>query len=248
MWARIENDSVVEIIQSPKQIVAVMQVTRQVEHQETREREIEREIPRGIEGSDPPAFETVIETVTETYEETVLVDVLVDVGVTHTAAIFTAWSASDLTAIGIIPARYDDTAPSVYHTATAGAWAIIDGEAVGTRTWEQPALSASDLKAYAADLRWLKETSGVVVGGIPIPTDDRAKVLLLGAAMSMTDEQTAQYVVGSVSITLTGAQFKGLYAGLVAHVQECFATQTAVLTEIDAGTITTRAEIDAAFA
>lgn len=102
------------------------------------------------------------------------------------------------------------------------------------------------LAAYAADKRWRVETGGIVVGDVAVPTDDRAKVLLMGAASMMADADTAPYVSGAVSVTLTGAQFKALYAALTAHVQAAFATQTAVLAGIAAGTITTTAEIDAA--
>lgn len=109
-------------------------------------------------------------------------------------------------------------------------------------------VAKAKLKAFAAEKRWRKETSGTVVAGTPIPTDDRAKVLLMGAALSMTDGATAQFVVGNVAATLTGAQFKALYAGLVAHVQSCFDTQTTVLAAIDAGTITTIEQVEAAFA
>ncbi len=119
------------------------------------------------------------------------------------------------------------------------------------RTWphvSHPALSQADLKAYAAEKRWAKETGGTVVLGTPIPTDDRAKVLLLGAAMSMADTDTAPFVVGAVAVTLTGAQFKALYAGLVAHVQACFTLQSTCIAAIDAGTITTKAHVDQHFA
>lgn len=111
-----------------------------------------------------------------------------------------------------------------------------------------PAPTVDELKSYAADVRWKKETGGTVVGGIAIPTDDRAKVLLLGAATSMAPDATAKYIVGNASVTLTGTQFAALYAGLVAHVQACFETQDVVISQIDAGTITTKAEIDGAFA
>lgn len=102
------------------------------------------------------------------------------------------------------------------------------------------------LRRYAADKRWRVETGGIVVGGVPVPTDDRAKVLLMGAASMMADVDTAPYVSGTTAVTLTGAQFKGLYAALTAHAQAAFAVQTEVLAAIDAGTITTTAEIDAA--
>lgn len=103
-----------------------------------------------------------------------------------------------------------------------------------------------DLRAYAAEKRWRVEVGGVPFGGLRLPSDDRAKTLIMGAAGAMSDTATAPFVVGSSVVTLTGAQFKAAHQAIVAHVQACFATQVAVLAAIDAGTIATTAQIDAA--
>lgn len=103
-----------------------------------------------------------------------------------------------------------------------------------------------DLRAYAAEKRWKIEVGGVPFGGLRLPSDDRAKTLIMGAAGAMSDAATAPFVLGSTVVTLTGAQFKAAHAAIVAHVQACFATQVAVLAAIDAGTIATTAQIDAA--
>ena len=130
---------------------------------------------------------------------------------------------------------------------------VID--ALGTPTGLLPTEPApppptiTELKAAAADRRWRAETGGVSVnigaGPMTIPSDDRAKLLLLGASVSMADDATAAYVVNGASVTLTGAQFKALYAAIVAHVDACFITQRDVIAAIDAGTITTIEATDA---
>lgn len=109
-----------------------------------------------------------------------------------------------------------------------------------------PPLTQAELKAFAADKRWRVETGGIVRLGMPIPTDDRAKLLLLGASSGMADADTAPYNVGTSSVTLTGAQYKALYAAIFAHVQACMARQVEIMAAIDAGTITTTAQIEAA--
>lgn len=106
--------------------------------------------------------------------------------------------------------------------------------------------SADDLKAFAADKRWRVETGGIVRMGLTVPTDDRAKLLLLGASSEMADEDTAPFNVGTASVVINGAQFKALYGAVVAHVQACMARQTEIMAAIDAGTITTTAQIEAA--
>lgn len=107
-------------------------------------------------------------------------------------------------------------------------------------------LTANDLKAYAADKRWRVETGGIVRMGLTVPTDDRAKLLLLGASSGMGDDETAPFNVGTGSVVINGAQFKALYAAVFAHVQACMARQTEIMAVIDAGTITTTAQIEAA--
>lgn len=105
--------------------------------------------------------------------------------------------------------------------------------------------SVDDLRAIAADKRWRVETGGITVNGLSVPSDDRAKLLLLGASTSMADTDTAPFVTSAGAVSLTGAQFKALYAAIIAHVQACFAVQQTALAAITAGTITTPAEIDA---
>lgn len=103
------------------------------------------------------------------------------------------------------------------------------------------------LKAAAAQKRWNVENGGTVVAGARVPTDDRAKALLTGAAASMTATATTKVKVGGVFVDMTGTQVKGLRDAVTAHVQACFQAEADVVAAIDAGTITTEAQI-AAFA
>lgn len=105
----------------------------------------------------------------------------------------------------------------------------------------------NSLKAHAASKRWEQEQGGIVAEGMSVPTDDRAKTLLMGAAGALANEDTAPLVVGLVAATLTGAQFKAIYAAIVAHSQACFATQASVYADIESGVITTPAQINTAF-
>lgn len=104
------------------------------------------------------------------------------------------------------------------------------------------------LRAYAIDKRWRVETGGTTVNSIPVPTDDRAKLLLLGAANSMADGSSAPLVINGVNYgTLTKAQFQAINTAIVAHVQNTFTTLASVLASIDAESITTTEAIDGAF-
>lgn len=105
------------------------------------------------------------------------------------------------------------------------------------------------LRAYAINKRWRVEIGGTTVNSIPVPTDDRAKLLLLGAANSMADGSSAPLVINGVNYgTLTKAQFQAINTAIVAHVQNTVTTLASVLASIDSGTITTTTQIDEAFA
>ena len=102
------------------------------------------------------------------------------------------------------------------------------------------------LRAYAIDKRWRVEVGGITIGGVPVPTSDRAKLLLLGAAECMADGSTSKLVIDGVDYgTYSKAQFVALNAAVIAHVQGTFPILADVVAEINAGTITTTAEIDA---
>ena len=102
-----------------------------------------------------------------------------------------------------------------------------------------------DLVAYSTDKRWRVETGGISFNGILVPTDDRAKLLLLGAATNMAPGSSAPLIVAGVNYgTLTDVQFKAINAAVIAHVQATFSVLASVLAAITAGTITTTQQID----
>ena len=103
------------------------------------------------------------------------------------------------------------------------------------------------LVAYATNKRWIVETGGVTVNGISVPTDDRAKLLLLGAAQSMADGTSAPMIVNGINYgVLPKAAFVAINTAVIAHVQRSFASLAAVLAAIEAGTITSTDQINAA--
>lgn len=101
---------------------------------------------------------------------------------------------------------------------------------------------------YATGKRWLVETGGINMSGIPVPTNDRAKLLILGAATSMPPGSSAPMVIAGVNYgILTDEQFKAINVAVIAHVQKTFQTLASVLDGIAADTVTTTDQIDVAF-
>lgn len=120
------------------------------------------------------------------------------------------------------------------------------GGVVSPRPWED---RKRVLVAYASDQRWVREVGGVDVGGLRVPTDDRAKVMLAAAAGLAADAVVPLIIAGVDYGTRTGAEMRTIYATVVAHVQATMAAMRAVLAGINADppTITTREAVDAAF-
>jgi hypothetical protein len=108
-----------------------------------------------------------------------------------------------------------------------------------------------DLVDYAADARWRREVGGIVVGGITIATDDRSKLLIAGARTHAEADpawSTVWTAADGVRHPVSAAQVIAISAAVLGHVDAAFRLYDEVVAAIDAGTITTPAEIDAAFA
>ena len=111
--------------------------------------------------------------------------------------------------------------------------------------------SKDQLKAYARDRRWRKEQGGLTLSsGMPILTDDRAQAKVNGvmaAAARNAGFATKWHAADGSVHDMTAAQCIAMSDELQAHIDGCFAISAEVVNQIDAGAITTRDQIDAAF-
>lgn len=150
----------------------------------------------------------------------------------------------------IIPANATTVQPPAITEGMAavfadGAWTLA---AILPDENEQPA--PVSLEAYAADKRWHRENGGIVVGGVPVATDDRSKMMIMGARIKASDDAgfTTQWKTPDGFVTLDAAALIAISDAVLAHIDQCFGIEAGVLAAIDAGTITTAGQIDAAFA
>ncbi len=107
------------------------------------------------------------------------------------------------------------------------------------------------LQEYAAGKRWEKEVGGIEINGLTVATDDRSKTMISGArvaAMADPDFITSWKGAGGEFVPLDAHAVIAISDAVLAHVSNCFAIEAQVLAAIDAGNITTEAQIDAAFA
>lgn len=129
----------------------------------------------------------------------------------------------------------------------AVGWRRVDG----ALTAPVPPVIEVDLVAYAADKRWQIETGGIAIGGVPVATDDRSKLMIMGArvaAAANEDWETVWHGSDGETYPLNAAQMIAISDAVEAHVNATFATFAGVKADIEAGEITSAAEIDAAFA
>lgn len=97
------------------------------------------------------------------------------------------------------------------------------------RVWDVEPIPLEELrqarKSAATDLRWQKETGGIVIAGVPVATDDRSKTLILGRrAQAQSDpDMTFRWKAASGEwVELTGAQIIAIADAVADHVQACF--------------------------
>lgn len=112
-----------------------------------------------------------------------------------------------------------------------------------------PEAAKAQLLAYAADKRFQVETDGIVVNSFAVATDRPTQNKLAQAVLAyQTGALTGaiDWKGPSAWISLDQATITGLASAVALHVQAAFTAERAVCEAIDVGTITTKAEIDAA--
>jgi hypothetical protein len=120
-------------------------------------------------------------------------------------------------------------------------------------TCVQPAVGAytkAQLIAYAELDRYNYNTGGMTASGVPIATDDHGKVNLNDANVNATNNSsfTTNWVGTDGNTYLVNATtIHAMAHAMAIHTDNCFTTYNTVVTNINAGTTTTLAEIDTAF-
>lgn len=94
----------------------------------------------------------------------------------------------------------------------------------------------AERKAVLADLRWQKETAGVLFNGVRIATDDRSKTLLNGKyrAAEKNPNATHRWKTETGEVVLDSATIIAIGDAVEAYVQSCFDRELDLIAEIDA--------------
>ncbi len=105
-----------------------------------------------------------------------------------------------------------------------------------------------ELNAYAASKRYAVETGGIIVNDMHVATDRASQSMITGAYnyAQANPGVMVQFKTAAGFLELTATQMTAIADAVGSHVQAAFATESSVAAAIQAGTISTFAEIDAA--
>ena len=111
--------------------------------------------------------------------------------------------------------------------------------------------SEEQLKSYSADARWRKMQGGIVVNGISFPTD-QPTLSALNASFILTQTNAASTfswkLPDGTFVTLDKQGVQDLQRAVTDFGKDCFACEDHNADDIDAGSITDLAAIDAEYA
>jgi Domain of unknown function (DUF4376) len=108
-----------------------------------------------------------------------------------------------------------------------------------------------DLKYYAADARWRRQTGGITVAGLNYRTDrvsSNERNNAYNYAQANPGATFKWKLPDGTFATLDQAALTHVTMSESAFVQNCFTCENNTVASIIGGTITTRAQVDAAFA
>lgn len=146
-----------------------------------------------------------------------------------------------------IPAGAVEISDEAWQALLSSNRKIWNGSAVIDRVVAQ---TKTSLIAYAKQRRWEIETGGVTVNGSRVETDDRSKLMILGARLRAdADPDTTEDwdMPDGTTRVLSAPEIVALSDAIAAHVSTVFKTYSQVKAKIEAGTITTTEQINAEF-
>jgi hypothetical protein len=108
-----------------------------------------------------------------------------------------------------------------------------------------------NLKYYAADARYRHASGGVIIGGKPYLTDPVSRNTVASAhdyAVANPGHITDWKLADGTFIQLDESGLAHILQQMATFVQSCFTCESNTVTGINGGSITTRAQVDSAFA
>lgn len=122
------------------------------------------------------------------------------------------------------------------------------GWVLSDNTFSPPPTYASDLVAYAANLRWLAEVSGTEVAGVVYQTSRFRRATLQAMLQNIDFAGTdINFKLNGKFIVVSKSEVRDELQIITGHVQACFDAEYEAINKIELGVITTKAELEAMF-
>lgn len=142
---------------------------------------------------------------------------------------------------GALPPRSTPTKPMKLTGTQVARWTGEGWEKLASAPVIDPVPEPDpDWMALIAARRWAAETGGIVLGGMPVDTDDRSKLLINGAALraSRDSNYTLHWKTVEGFIDLPADQVLVMADAVSDHVQACFTRESELQAAVVDGAIT----------
>ena len=140
---------------------------------------------------------------------------------------------------GAMPLRSTPTKPTKLTGNQVARWTGEGWEKLASAPEPDP-LPSPDWAALIAARRYVAEVAGTIVGGMPIDTDDRSKLLINGAALraNRSSDYVLRWKTSGGFVDLTSDQVLAVADAVSEHVQACFDREDVLLGAVTDGSIT----------
>lgn len=129
---------------------------------------------------------------------------------------------------------------------------VICGQVLTNGSFVNPPISKDALKACLVECRQRAEYGGITINGMNIHSDEKTEGRI-GRAYTKA-QADPNYIIenwttdgGITSVTLTAAMIIAIGDALDAHIQKCFSVNVSVTAQIEAGTLTTKEQVEQSF-
>lgn len=151
------------------------------------------------------------------------------------------WPLAEET-VTLVERHRTNAPPSTDHIFTgdsAPAWNAAEGRMEVTGTWSAPSLGASKAtrKAEAAAIRWERETGGITVAGLFVPTDRTTQDRVDQIVKAYDDGDIAgsiDFKAGEAWVSIGESELRAIKAAGAQHIQACFSREKEICALIDA--------------
>lgn len=147
------------------------------------------------------------------------------------------------------PGESLDGLPENLAAEIAAHWSEVDGsgKSRAEKYRDADAPPPVDLAQYARSRRKQIELGGCDWNGTRLQTDDRSKLLILGAALTMLDGTSSPLIIDGVDYGAKNVtDFRRMNAAITDHVRASFVMLSEVMQKIASGEITTIAQVNVA--